>query len=76
MHTMTVVILLELSQFSLQATCVPEKYVVEIFAANGSDQSFDCLQSRSGNSPERALKTTSNHAVKAEQDVGLLEITF
>ena len=74
MYTMTVVIMLELSQFSLQATCVPEKYVVEISAANGSDQSFDCLQSRSRNSPETALKTMSNHAVKAEQDAGFLEL--
>jgi len=38
---MLVVIMLKLSQFSLQVTCVPEKYVIKIFAANRSDQLFD-----------------------------------
>ena len=41
MHTMMVVIMPELSQFFLQVACVPEKCVVEIFVANGSDQPLD-----------------------------------
>jgi len=41
MDTMMVVIIPELFQFSLQVAGVPEKCVVEILAANSSDQSFD-----------------------------------
>ena len=37
---MMVIVMLELSQLSLQVAGIPEKCVVKILATNGSDQSF------------------------------------
>jgi len=37
---MMIIVILELSQFSLQVAGSPEQCVVKVFSANGSDQSF------------------------------------
>jgi hypothetical protein len=40
-HTISVVILSKIIQFSLQIAGIPEAYMVKVFAANSTDQSFD-----------------------------------
>ena len=41
MRAVIVVILAEIRQLSLQIAGIPEEYMVKVFAANSTDQSFD-----------------------------------